>query len=193
AAAGGCAVGTSLPPPPGNRPHYVLRVRVGRGLMTAEGTLTVSFTASVATDRLVFRLSPNSPVYAKRGASLTVSAVSSGGHRLPTERPDATTLVVRRDLAAGEGIAVSMNWTLHLPRPGGLQLHGGHSARLLSFFPLLAWNGTGWATERPVRTDSFWSTSPTADFDVHVTVPEGVRALASGEQVGVGHWRARAI
>src|SRR5262249_44450536 len=62
-----------------------------------------------------------------------------------------------------------------------------------SFFPLLAWNGSGWATERPVRADSFWSTSPTADFDVYVTVPQRVRVLASGEQVGIGHWHARAI
>ncbi len=88
---------------------------------------------------------------------------------------------------------VSMNWALHLPRPPGLQLHGGHSARLLSFFPLLAWSGTGWATEPPVRTDSFWSTSPTADFDVHVTVPAGLRVLASGEEVSAGHWRARSV
>jgi len=64
---------------------------------------------------------------------------------------------------------------------------------LLSFFPLLAWNGTGWATEPPVRTDSVWSTSPTADFDVHVIVPAGLRALGSGEEVGVGHWQARAV
>ena len=193
ATAAGCVVGTSLHAPPRNRPHYVLRVRVEAGLMAAEGTLTVSFTPSVATDRVVFRLWPNSPFYAKRGASLTVPDVTSGGRRLPTARPEATTLVVRRALAAGERISVSMNWTLHLPRPAGLQLHGGHSARFLSFFPLLAWNGTGWATERPVRTDSFWSTSPAADFDVQVTVPARVRALASGAQIGAGHWRARAV
>jgi len=193
ATAAGCVVGTSLHAPPRNRPHYVLRVRVEAGLMAAEGTLTVSFTPSVATDRVVFRLWPNSPFYAKRGASLTVPDVTSGGRRLPTARPEATTLDVRRALAAGERISVSMNWTLHLPRPAGLQLHGGHSARFLSFFPLLAWNGTGWATERPVRTDSFWSTSPAADFDVQVTVPARVRALASGAQIGAGHWRARAV
>jgi hypothetical protein len=189
----GCAVGTSLAVPPPNRPQYGLQIRVQPGLMVAEGTLTVSFAPSVATDRLVFRLWPNSPFYAKRGAGLTVAAVTSGGRWLPTTRPNPTTLVVRRPLGRGEHVTVSMKWALRLPRPEGLQLHGGQSARLLSFIPLLAWNGTGWATERPVATDSFWPTSPTADFDVHVTVPAGLRVLASGDEVRPGHWRARAV
>jgi len=161
--------------------------------MAAEGTLTVSFAPSVPTDRLVFRLWPNSPFYAKRGASLNVASVVSAGHGLPTARPDPTTLVVDRALAARERVTVSMKWTLHLPRPAGLQLHGGHSMRLLSFFPLLAWNGSGWATEPPVRSAGFWSTSPTADFDVRVTAPGRLRVLASGEEVGKGRWHARAV
>ena len=107
------AVATSLPAPPRNRPHYVLWARVEPGLMAADGTLTVSFAPSVATDRLVFRLWPNSPFYSKRGASLTVSTVRSAGHRLPTARPDPTTLVVRRALAGGERITVSMKVNKH--------------------------------------------------------------------------------
>ena len=191
--ASACAVGPSLPAPPRDRPHYVLHVKVQRSLMAADGALTVSFAPTVATDRLVFRLWPNSPFYARRGARLTVSGVTSAGRRLPTSRPDPTTLIVRRGLAAGERITVSMSWTLHLPRPAGLQLHGGKSARLLSFFPLLAWNDTRWATEPPVRVDSFWPTSPTADFDVDVSVPAGLRVLASGTEVAAGRWRARAV
>jgi hypothetical protein len=188
-----CEVGTRLPRPPSNRPHYFLRIRVAPGLMRADGTLTVSFAPRVATNRLVFRLWPNSPFYVKRGAGLTVSDVESGGHSLPTARPDPTTLVVRRVLASAQRVTLSMKWTLHLPRPAGLQLHGGRSMRLLSFFPLLAWNGTGWATEPPVTTDSFWPTSPTSDFDVRVTAPAHLRVLASGEQVGNGRWHARAV
>jgi hypothetical protein len=56
-----CSVPTALPRPPANRPHYVLRVRVARSRTTADGTLAVSFAPPVATDRLVFRLWPNSP------------------------------------------------------------------------------------------------------------------------------------
>jgi hypothetical protein len=188
-----CESGTTPAAPPANRPHYLLRVRVERGRMTAEGDLTVSFAPPVATDRLVFRLWPNSPFYTKRGARLTVSRVSAFGHRLAAARPDPTTLVIRHRLAANERVTVSMSWTLRLPGSAGLQLHGGRSTRLLSFFPLLAWNGRNWATERPVATDSFWPTSPTADFDVRVSVPGRSRVLASGEEVSPGHWRARAV
>jgi hypothetical protein len=192
-ASNGCAVATTLPSPPANRPRYVLRIRIDRGLRAAEGTLAVAFTPEVATDRLVFRLWPNSPFYVRRGAGLAVTRVSSRGHAVPAAHPDPTTLLVRRAVAARQRITVSMRWSLRLPRGAGLQLHGGRSMRLLSFFPLLAWNGGGWATEAPTRTDSFWPTSPTADFDVYVTVPPGVQALASGERVGRGRWHAAAV
>jgi hypothetical protein len=98
------------------------------GLLSANGRLTVSFAPAVATDRCVFRLWPNSPFYAARGAGLTVRAVTSGGRALPIARPDPTTLVVRRALAAHERITVSMDWSLRLPKTPGVQLHGGRDA-----------------------------------------------------------------
>jgi hypothetical protein len=119
--------------------------------------------------------------------------VTVGGHPVGTSRPDPTTLLIRRSLAARQHIAVAMTWTLRLPRAQGLALHGGHSARLLSFFPLLAWNGSGWSLDPPVPADSFWTTSPTADFDVHVTVPERLQVVASGESRRGGRWHARAV
>jgi hypothetical protein len=188
-----CPLPTRLPAPPGDRPRETLRVRVLPGLVAADGNLTVTFAPAVATDRLVFRLWPNSPFYAKLGAGLTVGAVTSGGQRLPTEQPDPTTLVVHRGLAAHELITVSIDWKLRLPRRAGIQLHGGRSARLVSFFPELAWNGHGWATDPPVPLDSFWPTSPTTDFDVDVDVPAGLQVLASGVNLGGGKWRARAV
>src|SRR5215208_6142287 len=66
APAAACSVEAALPPPPPNRPHYVLRVGVEPGLVAAQGTMTVSFAPPVATDRLVFRLWPNSPDDARR-------------------------------------------------------------------------------------------------------------------------------
>jgi hypothetical protein len=193
AAAGGCGVVMALHPPPPNRPHYLLHIKVEPGLRRVDGTLTVSFTPPRKIDRLIFRLWPNSAFYARRGAKLTVSSVTSQGHHLPTSTPDATMLVVERPVASHLRITVSMNWALRLPRQEGLQLHGGSSARLLSFFPLLAWKGAGWSTDRPVRTDSFWPTSPTADFDARIAVPARLRVLATGEEVGPGRWHARAV
>jgi hypothetical protein len=189
-----CSVPTTLQAPPPDRPSYVLRIRVARGLRDACGNVSVSFRPAVATDRLVFRLWPNSPFYAQHGAKLTVGAVTAGGATLGTSRPNATTLVVKRPVAAGERLSLSMPWKLHLPRGDGFQLRGGSSARLVSFFRILAWDGSTWATDAALKyADSFWPTSPTADFDVHVVVPRGLRVLASGVQVGAGHWRATAV
>jgi len=186
-----CSVAPVLSPPPPDRVAYTLRVRLNRELREAAGSLRVAFRPAVATDRLVFRLWPNSPFYTRRGASLTVGPVTAAGHTLATSRPDPTTLVVDRAIAAGEEATVSMTWNLRLPRRAGLQLRGGRSARLVSFFPLLSWDGRDWTTERGLRRiDGFWSTSPTADFDVRIVAPRGLRVLASGEELGRGRWRA---
>ena len=154
----------------------------------------MSFRPAVATDRLVFRLWPNSPFYAARGTRLRVGAVIAAGTKVAASRPDPTTLVVDKALTAGEGVEVAMTWRLRLPLRAGLTLRGGRSARLVSFFPLLAWDGSRWSTEPGLRRlDSFWSTSPTADFDVRIAAPRGLRILASGEQVSNGRWRARRV
>ena len=189
-----CSAPTALPAPPSDRPLEVLRIRVLPGLTSAAGSLTVSFAPPVATDRLVFRLWPNSPYYARRGARLTVTTVTEEGHTLPSSRPNPTTLVVRRPVAAHERVRVSMAWTLRLPTRPGLQLHGGRSPRLVSFYPMLAWDGEGWATDPPfTKLEYFFTTSPTADFDVRLSVPRGLRVLGSGEVLGNGRWRARAV
>jgi hypothetical protein len=157
----------------------------------------VTFTepSEPGTDRLVFRLWPNGPRYAKTGAQLSVSAVREGGRMLPVSYPDPTTLVIARPVAAGERVVVSMNWRLVLPRETGLRMKGGgRSVRLGSFFPLLAWDGNDWALDPPTGLPSAdaWTT-PTADFDVRVTHSTHLRVLASGQQVRPGKWRARAV
>jgi hypothetical protein len=98
-------------------------------------------------------------------------------------------------VAAGERVVVSLNWRLALPRERGLRMKGGgRSVRLGSFFPLLAWDGSDWALDPPTRlvAAEAW-TSPTADFDVRVTYPAGLRVLASGHALGRGRWRANAV
>jgi Peptidase family M1 domain len=194
ARAAACSLTPALPPPPPDRVSYALRFRLDHRLTEATGSLRVSFRPAVATDRLVFRLWPNSPFYAARGARLTVAGVTAAGARVATSRPDPTTLVVDRAVAAGEEATVAMTWKLRLPRRAGLQLRGGRSARLVSFFPVLAWDGGGWATEPGLRRiDGFWSASPTADFDVRIAAPRALRVLASGEALGDGRWRALGV
>src|SRR5437867_3212080 len=184
-----CDVAGSLPSPPTPRPHYALSVRVRPGLRTVTGALTVTFTepSEQGTDRLVFRLWPNGPRYAKTGAQLSVSAVREGDRLMPLSYPDPTTLVIARPVAAGEQVVVSMSWRLVLPRETGLRMKGGgRSVRLASFFPLLAWDGNDWALDPPTRLTAEAWTTPTADFDVRVTHPAGLRVLASGQQLGRG-------
>jgi hypothetical protein len=191
----GCAVPVRPFDPPTSLPHYSLDVRLTHDLRAAAGRVTVAFAPDIATDRLVFRLWPNAAPYARSGAQLRVGPVTSAGRRLSTSSPNATTLVVRVRLSAGEHIRVSMGWRLRLPRSGALRLHGGSSVRLGTFFPLLAWEpGTGWATDpAPVRSAAETWTSPAADFDARITTPRGLNVLATGEALGDGHWRARAV
>jgi peptidase M1-like protein len=176
-------------------PHYVLRLTVERGLRVVTGSLMVAFTPGTPTDRLVFRLWPNGGPYARAGARLTVARVRERGRALPVTRPNPTTLSVSRAVGAGETAVISMDWRLVLPRKAGLRLRGGgRSARLASFFPVLAWDGSKWATDPPTRhaIAEAW-TSPTADFDVAVTHPRGLRVFASGQQTGPNQWRAGAV
>ncbi len=192
-----CDVTGTLPSPPTPRPHYALSVRVLPALRAVVGALTVTFTAPPGhgTDRLVFRLWPNGPRYAKAGAHLSVSRVREGSRTLPVSYPDPTTLAVPRPVDAAKQAVVSMDWRLVLPRETGLRIKGGgRSVRLGSFFPLLAWDGNDWALDPPTRLPSAeaWTT-PTADFDVRVTQPGRLRVLASGRQVGRGRWRAQAV
>jgi hypothetical protein len=138
-AAESCSVSPTLLAPPPARPKYILRVRIDDGLRRAWGTLRVSFQPEVATDRLAFRLWPNMPARAAQGARLAVTQVTANGQAVATARPQATTLVVRRAVSAGERVTVSMRWTLRLPQQPGATLRGDRrSARLVEFFPLFA-------------------------------------------------------
>src|SRR5262249_24963210 len=158
------------------------------------GDLRVRFTPDIATDRLVFRLWPNTPRFRRAGASLQTGApVDPDGHGLAFSYPDPTTLVVRprRALSAGQTIDVSPRWRLPLPSaPASARIRAqAGSRRLGSFFPLLAWQpGVGWATDPPTSGFAETSTSPVADFDVTVTVPRGLGVLATGVGDGGGHW-----
>jgi hypothetical protein len=181
---------------PRERPRYHLAFRVRPEQSLVRGTLAVSFAAKRDTERLVFRLWPNGPRLRRFGARLTAGPVTEGGRTLRVTRPNETTLVVLpgRTLHAGEEIHVRMPWRLRLPRARGERLSRlGRLVRLGSFFPLLAWNGSGWALDQPSTGPAETWTSPAADFDVLISAPPGSRVLASGDEVAPGHWRARGV
>jgi hypothetical protein len=184
----------ATPAPSSTLPRYTLTVHVLAGLREVSGRLSVKFAPERATDRLVFRLWPNAPYLARQGSKLAVGKVTLDGTATRVVRPNATTAVVNRSLAASETVVVSMAWQLRLPGGSSDRLYGGSVARLGSFFPLLAWDAdNGWQTDPPSAMGWETWTSPTADFDVTVAAPRGLQILASGEQVARGRWRARAV
>jgi hypothetical protein len=161
------------------------------------GDVTVRFTPDVDTDRLVFRLWPNSPRIAAKGGRLDTGPVTLGGHPAAADRTNPTTLVVQTGpLAAGRTIEAHVPYQLTLPGEVDDRIsRTGDSVRLGTFFPLLAWEpGVGWATEPPTSGFAEAATSPVADFAVSVRLPEGLTALTSGVAEGSdGRFRATAV
>jgi hypothetical protein len=184
--------------PDPNRPSYVLRVDVDLAANVVRGDVTVRFTPDVDTDRLVFRLWPNSPRIAAKGGRLDTGPVTlAGGHPVAAQRTDATTLVVQTGpLKAGRTVEATVPYQLTLPGEVDDRIsRTGDSVRLGSFFPLLAWEpGVGWATEPPTSGFAEAATSPVADFAVSVRLPQGLTALTSGVAEGNdGRFRATAV
>jgi aminopeptidase N len=169
-----------------------MTISIAANRKLVHGTSRVSFTLDRPTDRIVFRLWPNMPVERRVGASLDVRNVRVDTAAVSTTRPDPTTLVIARPVTAGKRVTVSMTWTLKLPRKPTDRLASADDIRLSSFFPLLAWSGTDWALDPPAPQLETW-TSPIADFDVKITTPKRMRAVASGASQGGGRWHAVAI
>jgi Peptidase family M1 domain len=189
-----CAVLVPCPQPPAlatpapDRPRYVVDMSVAPPFRTVTGRLTVTFTPNRPVRRLVFRLWPNGPSQLRGGSRLEVSGVRG-------ERPDPTTLVVRRTVPAGAHTTVRLSWGLRMPRDHRdriARLQDG--LRLGTFLPLLAWDDRrGWLTDPPARILAETAATPVADFDLRVHTPKGYRVLASGAPLGGGHFRARAV
>jgi hypothetical protein len=195
--AAACPAPPPLAAPRPDRPRYALDVRVEPGFRRVRGRVRVRFTANRPTDRLVFRLWPNGPLQRAGGQHLDAGPVTENGDRLDVDRPDPTTLVVHlgRTLAPAGSVTVALPWTLSVPsrsRDRIARFQGG--LRLGSFFPILAWDpDRGWVTDPPARILGESSTTPTADFDVRVRGPRGVRVLASGARGADGLWHARDV
>ena len=183
--------------PDPHRPRYRLDMALDLDAGVVTGDVAVRFRPDVDTDRLVFRLWPNGPGLASAGTRLEAGPVTvDGAEPVPGDQPDPTTLVVPlgRTLPAGTSIEASMPWRLVLPGAIDDRIsRSGDAVRLGTFFPLLAWEpGVGWALEPPTTILGEASTSPAADFDWSLAVPEGLTVLGSGVPEG-GRWKAVAM
>jgi hypothetical protein len=183
-----CLQPPALAAPAPARPRYAVDVRTAPPFRTVSGRLAVTFTPSRAVHRLVFRLWPNGPVQARAGSRLEVLGVRG-------ERPDPTTLVLRRSVPAGRRVTVRLRWRLRLPRDHRDRIaRFGDGVRLGTFLPLLAWDDRrGWLTDPPATILGETAATPAADFDLRVHVPGGYRVLATGSPLGGDHFRATAV
>ena len=181
--------------PPPDRPRYELNIHIARGLEVVRGDLTVRFRPNRTIDRIVFRLWPDGPRQLGEGDNLVVGNIRINGHSVGSRETDPTTLVISYQVAAHATVKVQMRWGLHVPfgTPDRIS-RSSNTLRLGSFYPLLAWDERrGWVTDPPTRLLAETSTSPAADYDVHIDVPRGMQAVASGTQVAKKEWRATAV
>jgi hypothetical protein len=180
-----------------DRPRYVVEMRITRPFRAVRGELTVTFTPNRPTNRLVFRLWPNGPPQLRAGSRLDVGKITSPDASLRVFHRDPTTLTVRpgRTLSAGSRIRVRMSWRLRMPSTHDDRIASFRDGlRLGTFFPLLAWDPRrGWLTDPPAHISAESAATPAADFDLRVHVPRGLRVVATGAELGGGHFRARAV
>jgi hypothetical protein len=189
-----CRRANSYPRPWPQRPRYRMRVVIRPKHHIVTGITRVRFSPDLATDRLVFRLWPNAPDLASRGADLQVGEVTTDRGRLETRAPDPTILEVLlvEGLGPGTSVEVRLPWRLQLPGPSLERIsQRGNAIHLGSFFPLLAWEpGIGWARDPAATLLGETSVSPVAAFNVTVVAPPGLDVLASGSEIRDGVWRA---
>ena len=196
-----CPANPARAEPDPARPRYTLAVDVSPGEGVVQGRQQVVFTPDVDTDRLVFRLWPNGSPATPAGAAATrePGPVTVGGRPATSTRDDATTLSVRTGAGfrARQPVDIALTWRLEIAGPANDRIsRNGDALRLGSFFPVLPWEpGVGWATDPPAGPFAEASTSPTADFDLTVSVPDGFGVLASGapDPARPGHYTASAM
>jgi len=180
--------------PRADRPSYRWTVNVDLAAGVVDGRGQMSFTPDADTERVVIRLWANSPRITRAGGRMEVFV--DGALASATSQPDATTIVIRRPVRAGERFETGLVWNLTLPASATNDriMRGADWVRLGSFLPVFAWEpGVGWQEQPPTAGFAEASTSVPSDYQVSVTgLPEGVALLATGVQKD-GAWFASAV
>ena len=170
--------------PSPDRPSYRWQLRFDLAAGFVEGRGNLAFTPDLDADRVVVRLWANSPRITRAGGRIEASADGT----IATEQPDATTLVLKTPVRAGQRFETGLTWRLTLPTSptDDRVFRSGDAVRLGSFLPVLAWEPSrGWTTEPPTSGFAEASTMVPADYEVAVTgLPDGVSVLATGVREG---------
>ncbi|MGC5585445.1 M1 family aminopeptidase [Ornithinimicrobium sp. W1665] len=186
--------GPTWPDPPADRPVVELALEVAEDLASATGTERVSFTPGARVCEVVFRAWPNKPFTAATGNALTVLDATVDGAEVtvrtepggaPPDSPGTlVTLPLAECTAAGQTLDVELSFSVELGE--GTDERIGYSAReevawLGTAYPLLAWDGAGWALDDAVPVPGETTTSTA--FELASLV---VRAPSRFEVTGVG-------
>jgi hypothetical protein len=158
---------------------------------TVSGDMVANFTPDKDTDRVVMRLWPNGPDSASHGGKIQLSAASVDAVPHELQLANATTAFTEAPLKADKKIRFRVHFTITLPRGTDDRLSRiGDTVRLGSWLPLLPWEPeVGWALDPPTSAFAEASLSVHANFDVRLSVPEGLQVAASGTDVGGYHFR----
>ena len=178
--------------PRSDRTKYTIEATVDLAANQVRGTLKAVFTPDLATDHVVMRLWPNGPSTAAKGGRMDLANATLGSTPVALSLMNATTAIAATGpLPAESEQRFAVSFVVTLPRDLDDRLSRlGTTVRLGSWLPLLPWEpGVGWALDPPTTSNAEASISIHSDFDVRLAVPAGLTVLASGEDLGGGHWR----
>lgn len=202
----GCSPGTSTPPtptdptwpdPPQDRPVVDLSFEVPEDLSRATGTERVSFTPGARVCEVVFRAWPNKPFTAATGNALSVTGATVDGRPVavrtepggaPSGSPGTlVTLPLAECTTVDQTVDVELAFTLALGE--GTDERIGYSARdevawFGTAYPLLAWDGAGWALDDAVPVPGETATSTAFELaSLTVTAPARFEVAGVGSPV----------
>lgn len=191
--------GQGLPSSRWSLTHYTINLKIDctDGAFHGKETVSLANTSGKELGTVYFRLYPNSPylygsgtlhVDAVRAQGTTLAATTVGdGTVLPIYLPSPLSPQSRTTIAISFTGELSQ-WHNNSPPSSsdyGIYAANKHTLTMASFYPILAAYDPeiGWDLT-PVGPIGDPVTSDIADYDVTVTVPTGVKVVASGTQVG---------
>lgn len=200
-----CGPLPTYPKPWPDRPRYRVNLRVDGATHQVHGDLEVRFIPEMTTPEVVFRLWANAPRTAGSGAGLEITTSSLDGEPIQgTYEPGGAapgskgTIFVLRPadaLGAGKLVTATLSFVLTVaPENGDRVTRLGPNLRLGSILPTLSWiRGVGWQRSPAVDMFAEAAASEVADYDVHLALPAGHTALATGQESEPGRWVAKAV